>query len=169
MKCENCKQNEATFFYEESINGVKKSVHLCAECAAKMQNENLSLPSFGGFGSHLLDGLFGFSASPAQETKRTCPGCGAAWSDLLKTGKAFCPQCYTAFRAELEPSLRSLHGSNVTHTGRAPAGHRVERERRETLESLKKQLSEAIKTEQFEEAATLRDQIRALEKEKGGN
>ncbi|MBR6727552.1 MAG: UvrB/UvrC motif-containing protein [Clostridia bacterium] len=162
MKCEHCNQNEATFFYEESINGAKRSVRLCAECAAKLKGESFSLP---GFGSHLLDGLFGLSASPAAEPQKSCPQCNATWADLRRAGKAFCPACYIAFREELRPSLRSLHGSNVTHTGRAPADRRARQEKRERLESLKKQLAEAISTENFEGAATLRDEIRALEQQ----
>lgn len=167
MKCESCKQNEATFFYEETINGIQKSVKLCADCAAKMQEgQHLSFPSFTGFHGNLLEGLFGLSTSPvAVEPQKACPECKATWNDLVKAGKAFCPHCYITFGKELEPSLRSLHGSNVTHTGRAPAGRRAQWERRDQLASLKKQLSDAIQSEQFEKAAQLRDQIRALEKE----
>ena len=164
MKCERCQQNEATFFYEENVNGTKRSLRLCAACAAKMQAESPA-PAFGGFGSHLLDGLFGLSAAPVAEPRKTCPGCNATWSALAKAGKAFCPQCYTAFADELEPSLRSLYGNHVRHTGRAPAGQRAAQERRDTLASLKKQLAEAIAAEKYEDAAQLRDQIRALEKE----
>ena len=164
MKCERCQQNEATFFYEETINGNKRALRLCAECAAKMQAE-APAPVFGGLGSHLLDGLFGLSAAPTAEPRKTCPGCHAAWGDLAKAGKAFCPQCYATFARELEPSLRSLYGNHVHHTGRAPAGRRAEQERRDTLASLKKQLAEAIAAEQYENAAQLRDRIRALENE----
>jgi protein arginine kinase activator len=82
----------------------------------------------------------------------------------LKSSKAFCPECYTTFLEELRPTLRSLHG-NVTHTGRAPAGRRAQQEKRDKLASLKAQLGEAIKEENFEEAAKLRDEIRGLEKE----
>ncbi|MBQ8341765.1 MAG: UvrB/UvrC motif-containing protein [Clostridia bacterium] len=164
MKCEHCNQNEATFFYEENINGVKRSAKLCAECAAKLQGqEPLPHQTFGGFGNHLLDGLFGFSGSPTLAPQKTCPDCKATWNDLLKTGKAVCPTCYTTFRAELLPSLRSLHGGNLTHTGRAPADRRAVQEKKEKLETLKKQLAEAIAAEKFEEAATLRDEIRGLE------
>ena len=37
MKCEKCKQNEATFFYEETVNGKTRSYHLCRDCAEKMK------------------------------------------------------------------------------------------------------------------------------------
>lgn len=168
MKCENCNQNEATFFYEENVNGVKKSMRLCAECAAKMQHVEQFQAPFAGFGSSLLNGLFGH-AGAATEPAKSCPGCKATFRDLQKSGKAFCPRCYETFREELKPSLRSLHGGSLTHVGRAPADRRAKKEKRDRLDTLKKELAEAIRTEQFEEAAKLRDQIRALEKEEGGN
>ena len=173
MKCESCKQNEATFFYEETINGQSRSLRLCAECAAKMktggklfpeQGDALSFPSFTHFHNNFLDGLFGITAPSAKGTAKSCPACGATWGDLLKSSKAFCPECYTTFMEELRPTLRSLHG-NVTHTGRAPAGRRAQQEKRDRLASLKAKLGEAIQTENFEDAATLRDEIRRLERE----
>jgi protein arginine kinase activator len=165
MKCEHCNQNEATVFYEEIINGVKRSAHLCPACAAKLQGAGEPIFAPASLGSHLLDSLFGFTGTPVAAPKKTCPGCKATWNDLLKSGKAFCPTCYTTFREELKPSLRSLHGGNLTHAGRAPADRRAKKERSDRLESLKKQLAEAISTENFEKAAGLRDEIRALEKE----
>ena len=149
-------------YLEDALGHEQFLMTQCTECAAKLKGESFSLP---GFGSHLLDGLFGLSASPAAEPQKSCPQCNATWADLRRAGKAFCPACYIAFREELRPSLRSLHGSNVTHTGRAPADRRARQEKRERLESLKKQLAEAISTENFEGAATLRDEIRALEQQ----
>ncbi len=171
MKCDHCKNNEATFFYEESVNGKSRSLHLCAECAAKLksdgkifaQEEGFGFPSFNQMQGSLLNGLFGLGTAP-KESKKTCPGCGAAWSDLRRAGKAFCPTCYATFGEELSPTLRSLHG-NVTHTGRAPADRREKRERADRLAALKQQLSHAIAEEKFEDAAKLRDEIRTLEKE----
>lgn len=165
MKCEHCNQNEATFFYEENINGTKHAAKLCAACAAKLKGgDALSFPTFAGFGSHLLDGLLGFSGNVAAP-QRSCPVCNATWADLRRTGKARCPACYDAFRAELIPTLRSLQGGNLTHTGRAPADRRARQEKRDRLDTLKKQLSEAITTENFEQAAALRDEIRSLEQQ----
>ena len=168
MKCDNCKQNEATFFYEENVNGKVRSLHLCPDCAAKMKGEHpftdgFALPSLDPLQQSLFGGLFGFSPM-IKETKKTCPGCNAAWSDLRKAGKAFCPECYATFGEELAPTLRSLHG-NVTHTGRAPADRREARAKQDRLTSLKAQLSAAIAEEKFEEAAKLRDEIRQMERE----
>lgn len=163
MKCENCKQNEATFFYEERINGQKRQLHLCADCAAKLQVDTPVSP-FGKMGQGLFEGLFGFSGAALDKAaSKTCEGCGATWQQLRAAGKAFCPSCYLTFRRELEPTLRSLHG-NVTHVGRAPAEQKAKTEKRDRLAALRAALEQAIKEENFENAATLRDEIRALEK-----
>ena len=37
MLCEKCKKNNASFFFEENINGKKRSLALCSECAEEMK------------------------------------------------------------------------------------------------------------------------------------
>lgn len=36
MKCQNCGENDANFKYTEIVNGVKKELNLCEDCARKM-------------------------------------------------------------------------------------------------------------------------------------
>lgn len=169
MKCERCNQNEATVFYEESINGQKSSRHLCAACAAQagLSSPHILFHSFSPIAdmqNDLFKTLFGQPQVAKKAGGKTCAACGAVWSDLLAKGKACCPECYRTFGEELEGTLRSLHG-NVTHTGRAPAGRRAEREKENTLQALQKDLTTAIAEERFEDAAALRDRIRALREE----
>ena len=169
MLCERCKKNQATIFYEENINGQKRSYSLCAECAAAMEKEGelslhgssgmFSMPSFGCH-DQLFGGLFGQTAVPSA--KQSCPGCGATLDDFRKDGKTGCPTCYTTFSAALGETIRSIHG-NVKHVGRAPARYRQNREKQDTLQSLKADMKQAIADENFELAAKLRDEIRSLE------
>ena len=175
MICEKCKKKEATIFYEETINGVKRSYSICSDCAAELEqageislSHNLfSLPSFGSFHDGLFGGLFGSSAAQLQ-TRKTCPKCGAAMSDLKKAGKVGCSHCYSTFGEELRDTIRSIHG-NVKHVGRAPARFLENREKSDRLSLLRHRLKEAIAKEDFEQAATLRDEIRSLENQEGGN
>ncbi len=167
MLCEKCKKNQATVFYEENINGSKRSYSLCAECAAALEKEGelsmghdlFSLPSFGSFHDGLFGGLFG-QISPTQ--KKTCPTCGASFTDLRQNGKAGCPECYTVFADELRDTIRSIHG-NVKHVGRAPLRMRKDREKKDKLTELRNQMKAAIEAENFELAASLRDEIRTME------
>ena len=165
MLCENCKKKEATVFYEEMINGQKRSASLCSACAAEAEKTGalggFSLPTFGGFGDSLFGGLFGLAETQPQP-KKTCPACGATMSVLKSQGKVGCPTCYTTFSEELRGTIRSIHG-NVKHVGRAPSRFRGNREKTDRLTSLKQQLKDAVTAEDFERAASLRDEIRSLE------
>lgn len=172
MKCERCNKNEATFFYEENINGQKKKFSLCAHCVEGMQKsgelqtvkshfDDMSFASpFAAIGDTLLGSLF----YPAEAAKigtgaKRCARCGSTLRDFRERGKAGCPDCYAAFSVELEPTIRSMHGS-AAHTGRAPAKWKKKLDRAGRLKELRTALDEAIKKEEFEEAARLRDAIR---------
>ena len=48
MMCSNCGKREANFMYTEIINGVKKEVRLCSDCAEKLgyfENMSFNMPS----------------------------------------------------------------------------------------------------------------------------
>lgn len=175
MLCEKCKKNNATVFYEETVNGKTRSYSLCSECAKSLEqsgeislHQNLAdgffgIPSFGNMNDSLFSGLFGLPEN-ARTSKKTCPLCHATFDDFRRNGKAGCPKCYTTFSSELLGTIRSIHGS-VRHIGRAPAKFKKRGENRTRLSELKNELKRAIADENFETAATLRDQIRALESE----
>ena len=125
MLCEKCKNKEATVFYEENINGNKRSYSLCADCAAEIQKQGqfsfgpaLSFPSLDDLHNELFGGLFGLGELAPRE-KKSCPLCRATFADFRKEGKMGCPACYTTFASELGDTIRSIHG-NVKHAGRPP-------------------------------------------------
>ena len=167
MLCEKCKKNQATVFYEEIINGNKSSCSLCASCAAEMEKGGASSSGYGWFSlpDGLLGGLFGQTVLPQ---KKVCPACGADFSYLRQTGKVGCPECYTVFGDQLRDIIRSAHG-NVKHVGRSPARLRNNAKENQSapsedrLTDLRRQMQVAISEENFELAATLRDEIRKLE------
>lgn len=169
MICERCKKNTATVFYEESINGQKRSYSLCSECATEINGNDSALGGFpfygfGGIHDEIFAGLFGNAVIPAKKSK-TCPFCSATFADLQKNGKTGCPKCYETFSDELKSTISSIHG-NVRHTGRAPAKFKKSREKEDKLKELRAKLKEAIDDENFELAASLRDEIKTIENEK---
>lgn len=176
MKCERCNENEAIFFYEENINGHKKKLSLCAHCAEEMQKsgevKTVSSPFEDfGFGAPFADTLLGSLFYPSEAAKigtgaKKCNRCGSTLRDFRERGKAGCPDCYAIFAAELEPTIRSMHGS-AAHTGRSPAKWKKKHDRVDRLKTLRAALDEAIKKEEFEEAARLRDEIRAEQGKEG--
>jgi len=169
MKCENCNEKNATFFFERSINGEKYTYRLCRACAeelglitkGKTALEETFSPLFSSH-SHIIDEIFGLPTAGGVKTKK-CEGCGATWQEISKSGKVGCARCYGTFATDLERSIRSIHG-NVTHQGRRPAERRTPTKRENPVDDLKKALRMAIESENFEEAARLRDKIRAHDK-----
>ena len=157
MKCEKCNQNEASVFYQEQINGKIKKMALCHSCAAEAGIGEAAGSPF----SLLLGGFSGLGLQKARGGAE-CPACGATMRELVKEGRVGCAACYRTFEAQLAPSIRAMHG-NATHTGRTPQKHAAKKERSTRLTALREALQAAIATEDFEKAATLRDEIRALQ------
>ena len=97
---------------------------------------------------------------------KKCPDCGSTFARIRGSGRVGCPSCYRIFADELAPTLHTVHGT-TTHTGAVPARHRARRAKAERLKVLRRQMQEAIGKENFELAASLRDEIKNLEENKG--
>ena len=83
------------------------------------------------------------------------------YKELASDGMAGCADCYTAFSKELESTVAKLHG-HVNHRGRMPSRFREKQELKEKIASLEREREEAVKNEDYERAAVLRDQLREL-------
>ena len=172
MLCEKCKKRTATVFYNENINGNVCSYSLCGECAAKLheKGEIQDITSmigsfadpFSELQDHFFSGFFGLPSQKALHGERKCPECGSTYHEIASGGKVGCAQCYEAFAEELSRTIQSIHGT-TSHTGAVPARQRAKQERSEWIKNLKKDLQDAIRREDYEEAAKLRDEIRRLE------
>lgn len=155
MKCNKC-QNEASFFYNETVNGQKSSLALCTDCAREAGFFT------GATTKSLEDDLYSVLFQKKQSPPdKSCPTCGTTWKSIAHKGMVGCADCYKAFREELSTSIRRMHG-NTKHVGRAPALLREKQEKETHIAALRCALQAAIKAENFEEAARLRDEIRAL-------
>ena len=55
-------------------------------------------------------------------------------------------------------------GTDTEHTGKAPAAISEKYKKRKALEKLKTEIGEAVRKEDYELAAVIRDKIKALEK-----
>lgn len=170
MMCTNCGQSPAGFFFTQTVNGRETSVALCANCAKKAGLSALGMtsPLFGSF----------FAANDARRTRRDggkrCPQCGQTYDDIFAMGKVGCPKCYDTFREELRDTIRSIHGT-AKHIGRTPgtaeaaeapeAAKTASAPIKTDEEILRDELAAAIKAENYEHAAELRDRIKALKGE----
>ena len=162
MLCEECNKNPATVIITVLSGNGTTTRYLCKECMEKMES-SIAKGDMPGFLSSLLSIL---SKEPKQENTLRCDACGLTYDEFLKTGKLGCAQCYKVFAEQLKPLLLRVHGRSQ-HAGRVPAGRQQERELEICIADLKARMDKAVCDENFEEAATLRDKIKALtEKQK---
>ena len=159
MLCQSCGKRQATTHIKTILNGELKEYDLCPECAEKM-----GYGSFFGNVGFDLDKLFGsfmggFTAKPAKR----CQCCGSSFEDIAKSGKVGCANCYEVFYEELLPSVQRIHGK-TSHTGKLAHSAGTQVKIRNELAKLKSELERAVKAQEFEKAAELRDQIKELER-----
>lgn len=171
MKCQMCGKNPATTYVKIIVNGELTEYALCGECAQKAGYGNFMYPFSLDFNS-LLGSFFGNQAPEMTDTER-CPGCGSSFGEIAQSGKVGCAECYHTFRERLMPSIQRIHG-NTNHSGKHPSSRALRvtpeaklsvapQEQQTELSRKKKELREAIESQNFERAAVLRDEIRTLE------
>jgi len=165
MLCDNCKEREAAIHLQQVKDNAVSSLNLCQQCAAEKGIE--AGPGAAKF--PLSDFLASMGKGPALQgapegSDQACESCGGTLKDFQETGRLGCSGCYDVFETQLRDLLRRLHGSSH-HVGEpylsADAGE-VDVAQAE-MSDLRKQLRQAIETENFELAAELRDRLRALE------
>lgn len=163
MLCENCKKNAATTYFKQTVNGNTREVFLCSECAAKLGLGD-PMSGFGNFGMGF--GMMSDLLGAMTQSSSVCPTCGMSLNEVSKSGRVGCADCYDSFRDYLRRLIPRISG-NKAHAGKTP---RSVKPAADDLGSLRKQLEEAIKSENFEEATVLRDKIREIEqKNRSGN
>ena len=179
MLCQNCGENEANIRYTQIINGVKKEIALCSNCAKKLGMENLEMPiSFNSFLGDFFNDYAETEFLPMLQTNELkCKTCGMTYNDFIDTGMFGCSDCYEVFSNPIDSLLKNLHGT-AKHIGRGPNGKaekiKVEEIKKEDSkkqdenqnkkEKLEKELEKAIKEERYEDAAKIRDEIKEMNK-----
>ena len=160
MLCQSCEKRQASTHIKTILNGELKEFNLCSECAAKLGYGSF----FTNFGFD-IDKLFGsFMDSPDIRKKaKRCQFCGSSFEEIAKSGKVGCAHCYEEFYDELLPSIQRIHG-RTNHTGKLARSAGTEVKVKNEIAKCKAELEDAIKTQEFEKAAELRDKIKELEK-----
>ena len=155
MKCENCGKNEVTFVFRSNINGKVTGKHLCARCAEELgytrqlhEGRERMMRSFfddSFFGGSLLDGFF-------------APRHRLLGEELFDDFFRDVPALTAAPEKEAEPAAEKREAL-VEEKEQS----RFSRMRR--INALRLEMKKAVHKEDFEQAAKLRDEIRALEQE----
>lgn len=163
MLCQKCHKSLATVRYAEVVSGKVSELQLCADCMNRMQDETASGFELAGLAA--VRGKQRSAAAANAEPKvpnRVCRVCGADLKDAIQSGRVGCGSCYDALGDSLEPLLRGFH-VGLRHRGKEPRVSDGRKLKRSELHSLRALLRSTLRSENYEEAAKLRDQIRELE------
>ncbi len=151
--CDECGVNPANIHLTQIMQNETRVFHLCDECARKkgisisVQDEN---------------GIVEEHTEQQQIQDKECSHCGLKFSEYKINGWLGCPACYHSFETEIDNLLIQVHGASV-HKGKkyngigsggvAAAGE---------IKRLRHELAAAIRNEEFEQAAIIRDAIHNL-------
>lgn len=165
MLCQNCGKNEATTHIKQIINGDMAESHLCSDCASHLGYSDM----FSGFSLNLSELFGGFLGdmmpSISSGKSQRCSKCGTSFDEIARDGRVGCADCYRTFYDKLLPSIQRIHGK-IKHSGKTvsavPEQPRVET-KEEKIEKLRAAMNDAVAKQDFENAAKIRDEIKALE------
>ena len=151
MLCDVCKCNDATVFLTQILEGKMQKVNLCDACS---KEKGVQDPT----GFALADLLLGIGA--AEEIEKGAP----TQADFKKSGRLGCSACYVTFAEGLGTLLKAMHKA-AEHVGKLPQRAHRQVELSDRMRSLNENLQKAVEEENYETAASLRDQIKQLEHE----
>jgi protein arginine kinase activator len=166
--CKVCGQ-AATVYIIDLVGGVPLERYLCDACATDM---NISPQHFqiANIFKELINSLQPLQQKPVQDVK--CENCGMTYSLFKKILRFGCERDYELFNAA--SVLEQLYGTSQ-HVGKSPQ-HKSddleeavfevptepEKDYRALRVELQAQLDAAVKAEDYEAAAKLRDEIKTL-------
>ncbi len=160
-KCDNCDQ-PATIHMTEIVGGSKIEKHLCEHCA---EAEGITIKANIPISQLLEDFILQTADEVQQEAagNLTCDVCGMSFEDFQEKGQLGCQNDYEAFAPMLNTLIARAHEGATQHIGKVPRRAGVDQQKQNTILRLRGELKQAIKSEQYERAAELRDEIKRVE------
>lgn len=156
-------------------NGVRVERHLCESCAGEAGLAPVAGPMAQAVEMLKLVLDPHRKPEPAPTVPPACPACGLTFEEFKQHERLGCPTCYDVLAPRLMPIIERAHEGAAQHVGKAPkrGSDRAESgpastlaalvlERAHRAEALRKLLDDAVRTEQYERAAKIRDEIRKL-------
>lgn len=158
--CEECGLHPANIHLTQIVGNETQSFHLCEECAQK-RGINISIDEEAMHSDADADtSAIPLSPGPAGDD-RECPSCRMKLSEFRSKGWLGCSGCYRAFEEEIEALLLQSNGS-TEHKGKMYRQSAADKKEKADVSQLRSELDSAIKNEEFERAAKLRDAIHQL-------
>ena len=161
-KCDYC-DTVATHHEVQVIHGQKIEKHLCDQHAIEYGVEgSISQTPINDLLSHFIKQ---HSGEEVVSEELGCDHCGMTFADFREDSLLGCPKCYEAFEELLLPLIERAHEDANRHLGKVPRRSGSAQRREVDLLRMRKALSEAVVTEDFEKAVRLRDEIETYENE----
>lgn len=126
-------------------------MRMCRACAVARGYAS----SGEGLGARLDSLLIDEAASSGP-----CPACGWTADNLRSSGRLGCTDCVKAYRREIVSAL-NRSGGHHPYDGKVPRRLRDADSVGDSIASLSSSLERAIRSEDFETAAAIRDRLRA--------
>ena len=159
--CDLCGKSEATMKVSQlDKDGKVTEIAICAECARAR-----GLTEVEKLKANVAEIITELKTRIDEgDAKLICKSCGLSYAEFKKQGRLGCAECYTSFHDQLVPLIRRIHDA-VQHVGRTASGGRKQAQQKMNVQKLREELTSAIKGEDYEKAAALRDQLRKKEAE----
>ena len=169
MKCDKCgAPNVVTKIVIQGPEGKdSEELNLCPSCFQNFIKEHPEIKN-GQMGKSLNDFLLGtlnlvnkdsnknLTHKPHEQMIKTCANCGITIDRLNKSNRVGCAECYDVFATEIDDILFEEIGNNRLTLD---FGKQSDEEK---IIILQDKLTSAIKNEEYELAALLRDELKKI-------
>lgn len=162
MLCQKCHKQRATIRYAEVVDGRVTDQFWCRECLAQQRNESEGFELSEVPPTRANKASIHKVVSKVVRAQRACSQCDTRLQTILDTNRVGCAACYEQFSDELPALLAKINESQL-HRGKVPNVSDSRTQLRADLQAKRALLRSVLRSENYEEAAALRDEIRRLE------
>ena len=139
--------------------------HLCSDCAEK---EGIAVKSTIPISQLLEDFVLQAPSEEVEEYRPnipdiSCDSCGITFKEFRENGMLGCPNDYRVFSEMLRPLIAKSQGGMTRHIGKIPENASENQQKESKIFRIRSELKEAIRHEDYENAANLRDRIKQIE------
>ncbi len=162
--CDQCGKENASIQYTEVAEGQISKLHLCHSCAESqglLGDQEEEDNSVDALISRISQSHIGEVSSNSPQAD-ICESCKLQWTEFEARGVLGCEECYQAFASRLVSLMRHTQGEKLFDY-RSRKGSNA----KALLPELRALLEQAIRDEDYEKAARLRDRIQRAELQQG--
>ena len=162
MICENCKIRQVSVHITQIGQGYKKEINLCLFCLNEKGLNSSFVYLSDMLGNVIKEFITMNKAGRKKSLELVCGGCSMPFDRFFETGLLGCPECYDSFEFELKKILHRFHGSTKHITDSSIRMSKPQLSEITDVKKLQTDLQSAVKEENFEKAAELRDRLKLL-------